>query len=67
VPSSINTIIEYDIATNKATAVGTVNGLDDLAPASGLGAAVPEPSSLVLLSIGGLGLLADRLRRRRSA
>jgi len=59
-----NTIIQYDIATNTATAVGTVDGLDDLAPASGLGAPVPEPSSIVLLSIGGLGMLAYRLRRR---
>jgi sugar lactone lactonase YvrE len=59
-----NTIIQYDIATNTATAIGTVNGLDDLAPASGLGAAVPEPSSIILLSIAGLGILAHRLRRR---
>ena len=59
-----NTIIEYDIATNTATAVGSVSGLDDLAPASGLGAATPEPSSTVLLSIGTLGILAYRLRRR---
>jgi sugar lactone lactonase YvrE len=58
-----NTIIQYNIATNTATAVGTVAGLDDLAPASGLGS-VPEPSSALLLGIGGLGLLAYRLRRR---
>jgi sugar lactone lactonase YvrE len=58
------TIIQYDIATNAATAVGTLSGLDDLAPASGLGAPTPEPSSIVLLGIGGLGVLASRLRRR---
>jgi streptogramin lyase len=61
-----NTIIQYDISNNKATAVGTVNGLDDLAPVSGLGApsAAPEPSSMVLLGIGGIGLLCYRRRRR---
>jgi sugar lactone lactonase YvrE len=60
-----NTIIQYDITSNKATAVGTVDGLDDLAPVSGLGApSVPEPSSMVLLGIGGFGLLCYRLRRR---
>ena len=59
-----NTIIEYNIASNTATAVGTVAGLDDLAPASGLGASVPEPSSTVLCGIGGLIALAYRLRRR---
>ncbi len=59
-----NSIIEYNIATNSATVVGTVNGLDDLAPASGLGAQTPEPSSIVLISIGTLGMLAYRLRRR---
>jgi streptogramin lyase len=59
-----NTIIQYNIATNTATAVGSISGLDDLAPVSGLGAPVPEPSSIVLLSIGALGMLAYRLRRR---
>jgi hypothetical protein len=63
-----NTIIQYNIATNSATAVGFVSGLDDLAPASGLGAAVSEPSSIVQLGIGGLGMLAaaHRLRRQRA-
>jgi DNA-binding beta-propeller fold protein YncE len=60
-------VIEYDIATNTATNIATINGLDDLAPASGFGAAVPEPSALLLAGVGGLALLARRLRRSRHA
>jgi sugar lactone lactonase YvrE len=42
-------VIEYNIATNTATVVGTINGLDDLAPVSGLGAPTPEPSSMIIV------------------
>ena len=60
-----STIIQYDIATNTATAVGTIDGLDDLAPVSGLGApVVPEPSSMLVVIVGGLGMMAYGLRRR---
>jgi streptogramin lyase len=45
-----STVMQYNIATNTDTAIATINGLDDLAPASGLGAPVPEPGSFVLLS-----------------
>ena len=44
-------VIQYNIATNTDSIVGTINGLDDLAPASGLGApSVPEPNSIILMS-----------------
>jgi sugar lactone lactonase YvrE len=59
-----NTIIQYDIATKVATAVGSLSGVDDLAPVSGLGAPTPEPSSILIVSICGLGMIAYRLRRR---
>jgi sugar lactone lactonase YvrE len=49
-------VVEYNIATNAASNVATVDGLDDLAPASGLGSPVPEPSVLFMLSAGLLGL-----------
>jgi len=60
-----SSVVQYDIRTNSATVVGTVNGLDDLAPASGLGAPVPEPSSLLLAGTGALALLGYRPRRKR--
>jgi hypothetical protein len=42
--------------------------LDDVAPLIGPGAAAaPEPSSVVLLSLGGLALMGCRYRRRRAA
>jgi sugar lactone lactonase YvrE len=49
-------VVEYNIALNTASNVATINGLDDLAPASGLGSPVPEPSILFMLSAGLLGL-----------
>jgi streptogramin lyase len=59
-------IIEFNIASNTATPVGTLAGIDDLAPASGLGAPeVPEPSSLLLAVFGGFALLGYRVYRKR--
>lgn len=60
-------VIEYDIATNTATVIGTINGLDDLAPVAGLGAApTPEPSTLVAAGIGALTLLCRRFGKKRT-
>ena len=60
-----------------ANADGIVNGQDIATAAShwlqtfggggGSGAAVPEPSSLVLAAVAGLALVARRLRQRRNA
>jgi sugar lactone lactonase YvrE len=55
-------IYQLDLNTQILTQETFVNGLDDLAPASGAGS-VPEPTSLALLGVGGIGIL----RRRRSA
>jgi sugar lactone lactonase YvrE len=57
-------VIEYNIAGNSATVIGTINGLDDLAPASGLGSnATPEPCSMLMFGAGVLGLWTVRRRR----
>ncbi|MGD0137803.1 MAG: PEP-CTERM sorting domain-containing protein [Tepidisphaeraceae bacterium] len=53
-------VYQFNLNTNTLTQDTHVNGLDDLAPASGAGS-VPEPSSLSLLTLGGAGIL----RRRR--
>jgi len=55
---------------NSATFISTqflATDLDDVAPLSGLGSPTPEPSSLVLLAVGGLGLIGYVRRRRRPA
>jgi DNA-binding beta-propeller fold protein YncE len=49
-------VVEYNIASNLATNIAPINGLDDLAPASGLGSSVPEPGAFFMLSAGLLGL-----------
>ena len=53
-------IYQLNLISNTLTQDTFVNGLDDLAPASGAGS-VPEPSSLALLGLGCTGIL----RRRR--
>ncbi len=56
-------VIQYNIASNTSSVIGTINGLDDLAPVSGLGAPVPEPDTFTLLTCASLSS-ALLLRRR---
>jgi sugar lactone lactonase YvrE len=56
-------IYQLDLVNNTLAQNTYVYGLDDLAPASGLGS-MPEPSTLALLSAGAISLLA--VVRRRS-
>ena len=63
-------VVEYNIASNNATVIATIAGLDDLAPAVGLGAPVPEPGTVALLlgaAVPGVLLLRRRDRSRRRA
>jgi DNA-binding beta-propeller fold protein YncE len=60
-------IYEYDLTTETLAKRTTVYGLDDLAPTSGLGSLVdpvPEPTALLLASLGGFLALGYRCRRR---
>ena len=59
-------VVEYNIGTNTATNVGSISGLDDLAPASGLGSpsSTPEPASILIAGIGGLALVSYQLRKK---
>ncbi len=60
-------IYQYNIGANTLTQNAFVSGLDDLAPASGLGSfqSTPEPGSVVLLMAAGL-VAGGIWRRRRS-
>jgi sugar lactone lactonase YvrE len=61
-------VIEYNITTNVATVIGTISGLDDLAPVSGLGAPVPEPSTFLTAALSvSLFLGYRQVRRRKTA
>jgi hypothetical protein len=64
-----NKIYRYDITTGKLTTLtGVLPGLDDLAPLVGAGApAVPEPSSIILVSAGVSSCLAYGWRPCRKA
>jgi hypothetical protein len=56
-------IYQYNITAATSTMIVNINGLDDLAPVSGLGA-MPEPSTLTL---GALAIPLLLRRRRRAA
>ncbi len=58
-------VYQLDLINNTLTQNVMVPGLDDLAPASGLGSAAPEPSSLVLGAFGLIGTTAGLFIRRR--
>lgn len=62
-------VVEYTFATNTLRNVAHIDGLDDLAPVSGLGApnTTPAPPSLLLAAIGvPFLILGNRLRGRRT-
>jgi len=56
-------IYQLNLVSDTLTQNIFVNGLDDLAPASGLGS-VPEPSSFMLAEFALAGLAAWSWRRR---
>jgi sugar lactone lactonase YvrE len=62
------TVMQYNITANHDTAIGFITGLDDLAPASGLGSIpTPEPSTLLMAGIGGFTCLGYWFSRRIGA
>jgi streptogramin lyase len=60
-------IYSYNLTSNALTQLTFIDGLDDIAPVAGLGAPVPEPSSIAQLVVGlaALGGLRAWVRRRR--
>ncbi len=62
-------IWQYNLITNTLTRETAVNGLDDLAPATGLGApnTAPAPPAAALLGMGVLSLCGYGWRRRKAA
>jgi outer membrane protein assembly factor BamB len=65
--ASFNTshIYQYNENNGTVTQRTYVHGLDDLAPASGLGAPTPEPSTLLVAGVGLLVAAAGAAWRRR--
>jgi PEP-CTERM motif len=59
-------IYRYHIPTGAVTQEAFVNGLDDLAPLIGSGSLVPEPSSMISLALGLVGIASYATIRRRS-
>jgi len=57
-------IYQLDLISHTLTQNVFVTGLDDLAPASGLGSIAPEPSSMGLLALG-IGAILARRRRMK--
>jgi sugar lactone lactonase YvrE len=65
---SADRVYQYDINTTTLTPNAVIPGqLDDLAPLTGLGAAVPEPSTFALAGFGLLTALGYAWRRRKAA
>jgi streptogramin lyase len=58
-------IYEYNITSGTSTPVVNINGLDDLAPVSGLGSPSPEPAALSLIGLA-IPLLCRARQRRRA-